>query len=525
MLWEPPIDPSKQEQLLLKRLTRTRKLFGFLRRQRHLLFSAEFQEELIKMYRDTGAGAPPVAPAQLCCAVLLQAYLGVSDAEAVEMTVVDLRWQMVLDHLGKDTAAFGQGTLQSFRQRLIEHDLDRRLLERTVELAKDTKEFDWKKLPKGLRVAVDARPFEGAGRVEDTLNMLGHAARKMAAIVAKRRGQDLDDICKAAGTPLFAGSSLKAALDIDWNSVEQRESALDGLCRQVFSFVGWIEKEGLSDDSELQFYLTAAAQVWSQNLDIIEDRFQIGHGVPSDRRISIEDAEMRHGRKSKSKTINGFKEHLAGDLDNDLVLAGAVTPANRPEGEAAESLLRDLEAQGLGQSVAELYVDRAYSDGPLAVRALEDGGDVLCRSRSAGRSNKGRFPKTAFELDLDRMSATCPAGMTIPIRIGEVASFPKESCAACSKRSQCTRATKNGRTLSIANDENLQSILRQREQTEEGRQQLRRRVGIEHMLAHLSARKGPRARYRGLRNNVFDTRRTAAIYNLESIHRRVAAAA
>lgn len=98
------------------------------------------------------------------------------------MTVVDLGWQMVLDHLGSDTPAFSQGTLQKFRTRMIEQGLDRRLLERTVELAKETSEFDWKKLPRGLRIAVDARPFEGAGRVEDTLNMLGHAARKMVVI-------------------------------------------------------------------------------------------------------------------------------------------------------------------------------------------------------------------------------------------------------------------------------------------------------------------------------------------------------
>ena len=32
--------------------------------------------------------------------------------------------------------------------------------------------------------------------------------------------------------------------------------------------------------------------------------------VAPDRRISIEDADMRHGRKSRAKTFNGFKEHL-----------------------------------------------------------------------------------------------------------------------------------------------------------------------------------------------------------------------
>jgi hypothetical protein len=232
---------------------------------------------------------------------------------------------------------------------------------------------------------------------------------------------------------------------------------------------------------------------------------------------------MRHGRKSQSKTVRGFKEHLAGDLDNDLVLAGAVTPANRPEGEAAEFLLRDLEVQGLGRSIAELYVDRSYSDGALAVRALEDGGEVYCRSRAAGRSNHGLIPKVAFELDLGEMSATCPAGVTIPIQLGAVARFPEAQCAKCLRRTACTTA-KRGRTLSIANDEDLQSVLREREQTKEGRRQLRRRVGIEHMLAHVSARKGPRARYRGVRKNTFDTRRAAAIYNLESIQRRMVAA-
>lgn len=65
-------------------------------------------------------------------ACVLQAYLKISDAEAVEMTVVDLRWQMVLDHLGEDVPAFSQGALYEFRQRLIRADMDQRLLERTA---------------------------------------------------------------------------------------------------------------------------------------------------------------------------------------------------------------------------------------------------------------------------------------------------------------------------------------------------------------------------------------------------------
>jgi len=89
--WEPAIELSKKEQFIIKRLKRTRKLFAFLRLHRHELFDDKFQQELEGMYRDTGAGDEPVPPALLCMALLLQGYHRISDAEAVELTVMDLR--------------------------------------------------------------------------------------------------------------------------------------------------------------------------------------------------------------------------------------------------------------------------------------------------------------------------------------------------------------------------------------------------------------------------------------------------
>jgi hypothetical protein len=134
--WTPAAKVTKQEGFLLKRLARTKKLFGFLREVRHELFDEAFQAELEGMYRETGAGKVPVPPALMAMAVLLQAYAGASDAEAVELTVVDLRWQLVLDRLGSDQPAFSQGALHDFRARLIRTDMDRRLLERTVQFAR-----------------------------------------------------------------------------------------------------------------------------------------------------------------------------------------------------------------------------------------------------------------------------------------------------------------------------------------------------------------------------------------------------
>ena len=66
------------------------------------------------MYRTTGAGKEARPPAMMAMATLVQGYLGISDAEMIELTVVDLRVQMVLGCLGAEAPPFSQGALQSF---------------------------------------------------------------------------------------------------------------------------------------------------------------------------------------------------------------------------------------------------------------------------------------------------------------------------------------------------------------------------------------------------------------------------
>ena len=73
----------------------------------------------------------PSAFPLLAMVTLLQAYTGISDAEAVELAIVDLRWQMVLGCIGSTEPVFSQGALCDFRERMIRHDMDRRILEQT----------------------------------------------------------------------------------------------------------------------------------------------------------------------------------------------------------------------------------------------------------------------------------------------------------------------------------------------------------------------------------------------------------
>lgn len=94
--WHPSVELTAQEEKIVKRIKRA-KLFTFLRQYRHQIFDEQFQEELNKLYADSTKGHPPVPPAQLALATILQAYTGASDAEAIEALLMDRRWQLVLD--------------------------------------------------------------------------------------------------------------------------------------------------------------------------------------------------------------------------------------------------------------------------------------------------------------------------------------------------------------------------------------------------------------------------------------------
>jgi hypothetical protein len=91
--WAPSEIVSRQEKFILGRLKRNGRLFAFLRQHRRQLFDEAFQAELEAMYRDTGTGKEALPPAFMAMVVLLQSYAGVSDATAVELSLLDLRWQ------------------------------------------------------------------------------------------------------------------------------------------------------------------------------------------------------------------------------------------------------------------------------------------------------------------------------------------------------------------------------------------------------------------------------------------------
>jgi hypothetical protein len=513
-VWRPPVEPSVAEQAVMRAVRRA-KLFVFLRQHRHELFDEQFQAELAAAYADKPKGQPPVPPALLALATILQAYTGASDDEVIEAAVMDRRWQLVLDCLDAEHPPFAKGTLVGFRKRLIARDLDRALIERTVAMAAATKGFG----AAALRAALDSSPLWGAGRVEDTINLMGHALRKALGVIAAAQGwgqaAGTAVVAAQAGVGQLAASSLKAALDRDWDDPAARDDALAA----VLGFLDQVEAFTASQfgDETAAKAVAVACQVRDQDVDLSGPAPVLRRGVAKDRRISVEDAAMRHGRKSRSLLFDGYKRHVLRDLDTGLITAVGITPANAPEASVTPAISADLDAAGL--TLAELHIDRAYLSSHL-VRERGPGLQVFCKAWRV-RNTTGRFAKNQFSIDFPAGQLTCPAGVSMPFQAGKTVHFPKDTCAACPLQERCT-TSRNGRSVSVHPDEALLAELRERQATPAGRAELRERVKVEHALAHIGRWQGRRARYSGTRKNLFDLRRVAVVHNLHVIARQPA---
>lgn len=378
--------------------------------------------------------------------------------------------------------------------RLIAHNLDKTLLDRTVALAEQTGGFGARQ----LRAVLDSTPLFGASRVEDTLNLLGHALRKAVGLAAQVLDTSAEAVAEDAGLTLLGHSSLKAALDLDWGAPSARERALGLVLEEVGRWQRWLEQQHTlaTQASPIQEGMETIAQIITQETEPDPDGEprgrRIQQHVAPDRRISIEDKDIRHGRKSSAKTFNGFKEHFAVDLDSKVTREVVVRPANEPEHDVVELLAEELEkAPGLLQ----LDVDLGYMASPRIAQWAEQGVSIIARPWP---QIGPLFTKHDFTLDFARMQVPCPGGQRVPMVPGRHVQFPATACDACALRAQCTKATHGpGRSLNIREDEQFQQKLRAKMKTQRGRASLRKRTAVEHAISHQLAHQGRRARYQG----------------------------
>jgi len=204
-------------------------------------------------------------------------------------------------------------------------------------------------------------------------------------------------------------------------------------------------------------------------------------------------------------------------------VAAHVPVAEAPTVRAALTALRRVLAQDLEPDLvqhgplAEIQMDRGYL-GSARVGALAAQG-VAIRAKAWTSTNRGRFPKQAFTIDLTAAHVVCPAQQVVAIPLGATTvHFPAGVCHPCPQRAACTTA-RGGRSIGIHAQEALLQTLRAHQQHPDGRARLRERTTVEHSLARVDQIQGQKARYKGVRKNTLDLRRTAVIANLQRLAR------
>jgi hypothetical protein len=434
------------EELLILKLCKKQKLWGFLRQHRHLIIDAEIREELRAMYGDDSLGGrPPHAPEKLALAMLLQVSFGVSDSEVPTLTALDKRWQMVLDSLGETKPIFSQGTVHAFRERVRRNGFMKTLLDKTVELARHKKGFSHKH----LRTIFDSSPLAGAGRVEDTFNLLGRALSQLVDVAADEAHVKVSTLSKQLGLSVLEASSIKAGLDVDWRKSDARNEALTQLVEIFERIKCWLKTQFSEEKLKkppISTHVKLVEKILKQDTEPdphFPKKKHMRQGVAKDRVVSLRDKDMRHGRKTTTKTFNGYKRHVAVDADvQGLICATLVMPANKREYDAAGPLLAELAANKF--NVNEIHIDRGYLAAPEIIQQHNNGINVITKPPSEGRSNL--FLKSAFTVDFEKQTLTCPADITAPIRNGKVA-FSISDCRECPLKTQCTIARQ--RTVNI----------------------------------------------------------------------------
>lgn len=479
--------------------------YGKLASQGHTLFDDEDFEGVYC----ANNGRPSCPPSMLAMARLLQHYDGVSDAETVERCKYDLRWKTALDlELASIDAPFAKSTFQAFRVRLTLNRSEGLVFERSVRAAREAG-----LLPKCLQVALDSSPVRGRGAVKDTFNLLSDAIVAVVRAVADRRGTTAGEVAGKTRLQRHVGSqSIKGSEVVDWEDQQAVGEFLDGLLEDCEQAVAVAEDAGCAGEE-----VALLRKVIEQDVEngTSDGPASIKQGVARERTVSVQDPDMRHGRKSSGKVYSGHKAHIAVEVSSGVVTAVDMTAPSGADGAQVKALL-DKTRQTTERPVDLALGDSAYSSRTALAEAAEAEVELVSKMPSPP---KGRHGPGAFQVSEDGTAARCPAGIP-SFRVkrrgdGHLHEWSADSCAGCALRDACTKAS--ARTLLVPPDFHERRRRERHASSEEGRALLRRRVAVEHAIGRVKNLGAGAARCFGRSKTHAQWLWTAAVANLSLV--------
>jgi transposase len=478
-----------------------------------------FQDDDLQEMYDPGVGRPSIPPSLMSGVLLLQYHDDVSDEEAVQRLMFDLRWQVALN-LPTDFPGFDPSSLTHFRQRLIAYNQERYAFDRFVKVGREAG-F----IPDRVTVLTDTTRTKGAGAVMDTYTLLRKGIRKLLkqlgyAAGAKQRGLS-PETQRLVTTYIEQDRKAK----IDWTDPQQRVAQLQVLFQDAEAALALATEQ--MDDADVRSTGWLLVKIMGDDVQSdAQGNPQIAEGTAPDRIISITDPEMRHGRKSRAQRFDGFKAAVTTEQSSEMIVDIQDIPAAGSDGQELVRTIARVE-QHAGVTVARIIGDGAYGSGEnRAACALRPDQPVDLIAPLA-RPDDAEVDKAAFAVDLATRTATCPQGHTVTAQAGSPKlglptlrfTFPRATCEACPLFERCVKSKTAGRTVQTHPYEAYLQAARQRQQTDEFKAAYRLRPPIERTQAQLVDHGLRSTRYLGHPKRQLQRLWQAASVNLQRLFR------
>jgi transposase len=451
-----------------------------------------------------------------------------TDRQAADAVRGRIDWKYALG-LELSDAGFNYSVLSEFRGRLLEGQAETLLLDKMLQVY----------AARGLlkrrgRQRTDSTHIEAAirnlNRLELVHETLRHALNVLASVVPEwLKAQVGSDWYERYGERL-------TEFRLPEVQQEQQEMAVRIGADGLHLLEALYATEPLSGLREAPAVETLR-RVWVQSFYQLEGQVcwrEKGNQPPLSQTISSpHDPQARYSTKRDISWV-GYKVHLTETCDDDspnLITQIETRPATEHDSQALDTIHQAL--RRTDRLPGEHLADASYLSADRIVTGRQVYGLDLVGPVGEDRSWQARDPQgfdlSHFTIDWEQQRVTCPQGRTNQSWFLHQSAqgyttfkvtFRRSECAACPVRSQCTRDTRKGRTLSLLPQPQFEALqfARQRQHTQDFKDRYARRAGVEGTVSQSTFTLGMRrSRYRGLAKTHLQHVATAAAMNLARV--------
>ncbi|NLZ33301.1 MAG: transposase [Firmicutes bacterium] len=433
-------------------------------------------------------GRPSISPIYTFLSMLVQLEKGYSDRELEEESRFDDRVKYAIT-ASRNFDGIDAVTLHDHRKRMFGNKIGLEIMAKTIKDAKKAGLFSEENLH-----VVDAFMVFGAASKMDVYTLIYQGIK---TVLRFSKFSEMEEQAKAV-LKRDDYDAKQRRPKINWDDPQDKILVLESLYNDAMALINFFSSFQIPED--LKCVVDRLEKIIEQNVKRDKDgRIEVVRDVSNDRIISTTDPDMRHGRKNKFSKGNGYKcSILTGGQKAGLVMGVSVIPANVPEGEHLEPLLK--EAVGKGYEIKELYGDSAFS--VWEVIEKYEGIDFVTKVVDSMNPD-GLYTKDDFVIDPVEGTVRCPEGYEMKYDVELTRQrketkvlFPRRYCGSCPQKERCTKS-KRGRQITIHPYEDRLQQQRQYQRTQEFRERYAKRSHGERTIAHLTRHGARKARYRG----------------------------